>query len=70
MLLKIFWVARCQFLVYDTTFWDHFFVPSSGSLGQTSDPKTLVIHQKLMPGNNPKNVKQHIVGCLFFGPLF
>jgi hypothetical protein len=26
---------------------------------QTSDPETLVIHQKLTPGNNPKNFKQH-----------
>jgi hypothetical protein len=28
-------------------------------MGQTSDPETLVIHQKLKPGNNPKNFKQH-----------
>jgi hypothetical protein len=28
-------------------------------MGQTSDPETLVIHQKLTPGNNPKNFKQH-----------
>jgi hypothetical protein len=27
-------------------------------MGQTSDPETLVIHQKLTPGNNPKNFKQ------------
>jgi hypothetical protein len=27
-------------------------------MGQTSDPETLVIHQKLTPGN-PKNFKQH-----------
>jgi hypothetical protein len=26
---------------------------------QTSDPETLIIHQKLTPGNNPKNFKQH-----------
>jgi hypothetical protein len=28
-------------------------------MGQTSDPKTLVIHKKLTPGNNTKNFKQH-----------
>jgi hypothetical protein len=28
-------------------------------MGQTSDPETLVIHQKLTPGNNPKTFKQH-----------
>jgi hypothetical protein len=28
-------------------------------MGRTSDPETLVIHQKLMPGNNPKNFNQH-----------
>jgi hypothetical protein len=28
-------------------------------MGQTSDPETLVIHQQLMPGNNPKNFKQN-----------
>jgi hypothetical protein len=27
-------------------------------MGQTSDPETLVIHQKLTPGNNPKTFKQ------------
>jgi hypothetical protein len=27
-------------------------------MGQTSDPETLVIHQKLTPGNNPNNFKQ------------
>jgi hypothetical protein len=26
-------------------------------MGQTSDPETLVIHQKLTPGNNPKIFK-------------
>jgi hypothetical protein len=47
------------------TFRDHLFVPSSGSyvktflpktlnMGQTSDPETLAIHQKLTPGKNPK----------------
>jgi hypothetical protein len=29
-------------------------------MGQRSDPETLVIHQKLTPGNNPKNFKQHV----------
>jgi hypothetical protein len=28
-------------------------------MGQTSDPETLVIHQKLTPDDNPKNFKQH-----------
>jgi hypothetical protein len=28
-------------------------------MGQTSDPETLVTHQKLTPGNNPKKFKQH-----------
>jgi hypothetical protein len=40
MLLKIFWVAQRQFLVYDQRF-------------------AKKLHQKLMPGNNPKNFKQH-----------
>jgi hypothetical protein len=28
-------------------------------MGQTSDPETLVIHQKTMPGNNPEDFMQH-----------
>jgi hypothetical protein len=28
-------------------------------MGQTSDPETLVIHQKMTPGNNPEDFKQH-----------
>jgi hypothetical protein len=28
-------------------------------MGRTSDPETLVIHQKLTPGNNLKTFKQH-----------
>jgi hypothetical protein len=31
-------------------------------MGQTSDPETLVIHQNLTPGNNPKNFKQQNTG--------
>jgi hypothetical protein len=27
-------------------------------MGQTSDPETLVIHQKVTPGNNPEDFKQ------------
>jgi hypothetical protein len=27
---------------------------------QTSDPETLVIHQKLTPGNNPKKILSNI----------
>jgi hypothetical protein len=30
-------------------------------MGQTSDPETLVIHQKVTPGNNPGNFKQHLL---------
>jgi hypothetical protein len=43
MLLNIFRVVRVLTL----------------KVGQTSDPKTLVIHQKMTPGNNPEDVKQH-----------
>jgi hypothetical protein len=28
-------------------------------MGQTSDPETLVMHQKMTPGNNPEDFKQH-----------
>jgi hypothetical protein len=36
------------------------FLPKTLKMGQTSDPETLVIHQKLTPGNNPqKFFKQH-----------
>jgi hypothetical protein len=28
-------------------------------LGQASDPETLVVHKKMMPGNNPEDFKQH-----------
>jgi hypothetical protein len=71
MLLKSFWVvARRQFLVYDQRFGItclfhlqgqnlYTFLPKTLKMGQTSDPETLVIHQKLTPGNNPKNCKQH-----------
>jgi hypothetical protein len=45
LLLKIFWVIiRHHFLV---------------QMGQTSDTETLVMHQKMMPGNNPEDFKQH-----------
>jgi hypothetical protein len=27
-------------------------------IGQTSDPETLAIHQKMTPGNNPEDFKQ------------
>jgi hypothetical protein len=27
-------------------------------MGQTSDPETLVMHQKMTPGNNPEDFKQ------------
>jgi hypothetical protein len=29
-------------------------------LGQTSDPETLVMHPKMMPGNNPEDFKQRL----------
>jgi hypothetical protein len=31
-------------------------------MGQTSDLETSVIHQKMTPGNNPEDVKQHYNG--------
>jgi hypothetical protein len=33
--------------------------PKTLKMGQTSDPETLVIHQKMTPGNNPEDFKQH-----------
>jgi hypothetical protein len=66
MLLKMFWVvARRQFLVYDQRFGITCLSHLQGlrlkgktlKMGQTSDPETLVIHQKLTPGNNPKHFK-------------
>jgi hypothetical protein len=30
------------------------------TMGQTSDPETLVIHQKMTPGNNPEDFMQHV----------
>jgi hypothetical protein len=35
-------------------------------MGQTSDPETLVIHQKITPGKNPEDFKQHNLGCFWF----
>jgi hypothetical protein len=32
--------------------------PKTQKMEQTSSPETLVIHQKLTPGNNTKNFKQ------------
>jgi hypothetical protein len=58
MLLKIFWViTRRHFLVHDQRF--EITCLSPLKMGQTSDPETLVIHQKMTPGNNPKDFKQH-----------
>jgi hypothetical protein len=37
-------------------------------MGQTSDPKTLVIHQKMTLGNNPEDFKQQwdrLIGKLY-----
>jgi hypothetical protein len=36
-------------------------------MGQTSDPETLVIHQKLTPGNNPK--KKMLSKNTYFSPV-
>jgi hypothetical protein len=33
--------------------------PKTLKTGQTNDPETLVIHQKMTPGNNPEDFKQH-----------
>jgi hypothetical protein len=33
--------------------------PKTLKMGQTSDPETLVMHQKMTPGNNPEDFKQH-----------
>jgi hypothetical protein len=35
------------------------FLSKTLKMGQTSDPETLVIHQKPTPGNNPEDCKQH-----------
>jgi hypothetical protein len=37
-------------------------------MGQTSDAETLVIHQKLTPGNNPKKFKQHTLFGFSYWP--
>jgi hypothetical protein len=36
-----------------------FWVIKTLNMGQKSDPETLVIHQKMTPGNNPEDFKQH-----------
>jgi hypothetical protein len=37
-------------------------------MGQTSDPETLVMHQKMTPGNrpNPEDFKQHMTVLFYF----
>jgi hypothetical protein len=47
------------------TFWHPFF-SNTLKMGQTSDALTLVIHQKVTPGNSPEDFKQHYDhgGCL------
>jgi hypothetical protein len=74
MLLKILWVVtRRHFLVYDQRFGitclSHLQVlfPKNLKMGQTSDPETLVIHQKMTPGNKPEDFKQHRVVVLQVG---
>jgi hypothetical protein len=68
MLLKLFWVvARRQFLVYNQRF-GITCLSHPLKMGQTSDPETLVIHQELAPGNNPKTFKQPLFpldSCLY-----
>jgi hypothetical protein len=65
LLLKIFWVVtRRRCLVYDQRFGitclSHLQVfPKTLKMVQTSDAETLVMHQKMTPGNNPKYFKQH-----------
>jgi hypothetical protein len=34
-------------------------LPKTLKMGETSVPETLVIHQKLTPGYNPRTFKQH-----------
>jgi hypothetical protein len=34
--------------------------PKTLKMGQTGGPETLVIHQKMTPGNNSENFKQHV----------
>jgi hypothetical protein len=34
--------------------------PKTLKMGQTSDPETLVIHQKMTPDNNQEDFKQHL----------
>jgi hypothetical protein len=46
-------VTRRHFLVYDQRFG---IICLSLKMGQTSDPETLVINQKMTPGNNPENL--------------
>jgi hypothetical protein len=40
------------------------FLPETLKMGQTSVLETLVTHQKLTPGYNPKTFKQQEEGCL------
>jgi hypothetical protein len=73
-LLKIFCVVtRRHILVYDQCFGitclshlqglltneEQRIFPKTPKIGQTSDPETLVINQKMTPGNNPEDFKQH-----------
>jgi hypothetical protein len=60
MLLKLLCVVTWRhFLVYDQRFRINYL---SLKMGQRSDPETLVIHQKVTPGNNPEDFKQQMVG--------
>jgi hypothetical protein len=36
-----------------------FWVIKTLKMGQKSDPETLVLHQKMTPGYNPEDFKQH-----------
>jgi hypothetical protein len=37
-------------------------------MGQTSDPETLAIHQKVTPSNNPEAFKQQNAECFIIKP--
>jgi hypothetical protein len=63
LLLKIFWVVTWRhFLVYDQRF--GITCLSRLKMGQTSDTETLVTHQRLTPGYNPKTFKQQLISYM------
>jgi hypothetical protein len=40
--------------------------PKTLKMGQTSDHETLIIHQKMSPGNNPEDFKQKLLSSKRF----